>query len=697
MAWFISTLALQATVVYEDDFGGPIGDVLTSVPEIADAGFAAEVSINAALDGEGRLESEEPDDPRAGYRFRIATNPLTAEATSPIRWTATVRMPANDWIAIGFNGEDSLDFLQNGKNTGPFLRFTPDDTWISPGRGTINQTKLDQTHSAGDVVEVQMVYHPVAGTLDVLFDGVRVASDVAIPHEFPEGTPSLPVVWWAQIQLRKQPPAAEGGAYVDDFKIEILRADELYSQWAASYQLQGNETNRFYDADGDGFCNLAEYACGGDPSDPSDAGHVPSYSMVSVDGTNFFEYVYARRVDAFERGLAYPLAVSTNLQAWYAAPVYTDKVTQVGTSEPMAGFEWVTNRVPVDAESQQFLKLRVTGGAEKPELWTALLPDRDAPLSEVWAYADVTRLGEWEELRGDLKVLQLHNNLIPTATEEELKNLADIARDHDIKISVALGAMNNAAVVKNPVNGPADFTFFQKEYPKLKKYTDQGGKIDYISMDDPIRRHLYPVVNGQEVKNDEWTLAEGNAEIVKIMQYYKEYFPGVKIIYITNFPNWGWEDGPAYFRFGYNGNDPQGRGDFKAAFTDLFRQATEAEIEFFAISADNPYSFYTGSWPSNQSQLTSQVDWPERVRTLERFTEDLGMNFILIGNTVGVGGTTAEDFQNETVNYVKDYKAGGGTPYAYMIQSWDPVPTKTLPEDDDFTMSNTVLKAFEEF
>ena len=192
-----------AEVVYQDDFSGPVGDVLNTVPEIADAGFAAEVSRNAGLDGAGRLESTDSSDAAAGYRFRIAADALTSNSVNrSIQWTATVRMPTNEWIAIGFNGEAASHFLEAGKDTGPFLRFTRTATWISPGTGTVNQMGFLNTHSGGDVVSVQVVYYVAAGTVDVLFDGNRIASNVSIPHEFPVGTSSKPVVGWAQIMLR---------------------------------------------------------------------------------------------------------------------------------------------------------------------------------------------------------------------------------------------------------------------------------------------------------------------------------------------------------------------------------------------------------------------------------------------------------------------------------------------------------------
>jgi hypothetical protein len=116
-----------------------------------------------------------------------------------------------------------------------------------------------------------------------------------------------------------------------------------YEIWRAQYKLTG------IDDDLDGFDNLAEFALGGNPTNPADRGHAVTFNG---DGSAL-HYVYPRRKDS---GLTYWLETSTDLVsgAW----------TNAGYAElPDAGaydadFDAVTNTVPSGHE-RLFIKLKV--------------------------------------------------------------------------------------------------------------------------------------------------------------------------------------------------------------------------------------------------------------------------------------------------------------------------------------------------
>jgi hypothetical protein len=100
--------------------------------------------------------------------------------------------------------------------------------------------------------------------------------------------------------------------------------------------------------------NLNEYAMGGNPTNEFDWGHVPVFGTHDENGTNWFEYVYARRRDAAARGLEYTVEATSNLlaEAWN-----TDNVTETGTESIDSDFEAVTNRIPMEAEG--FMRLTI--------------------------------------------------------------------------------------------------------------------------------------------------------------------------------------------------------------------------------------------------------------------------------------------------------------------------------------------------
>ncbi len=148
--------------------------------------------------------------------------------------------------------------------------------------------------------------------------------------------------------------------YMDNITLSerqlMITPESHYAFWLTDYPTLGSFTNLVDNPDGDPLNNLAEYALGGDPANGADVGHVPANTMLEVGGTNYFEYVYAKRNDAADRGLIYSLELSTDL----VSNVWTNgDIEVVGTGTLDAAFDSVTNRVPMVGEEQGFIRLRI--------------------------------------------------------------------------------------------------------------------------------------------------------------------------------------------------------------------------------------------------------------------------------------------------------------------------------------------------
>jgi glucuronoarabinoxylan endo-1,4-beta-xylanase len=132
----------------------------------------------------------------------------------------------------------------------------------------------------------------------------------------------------------------------------------LWNEWIAGYPGVGANSGQLDHGDSDKHVNLSEYAWGGDPSVANDPLiNIPLQSWMDAGGTNFMEYVYFERTDAASRGLASVLSVATDLAAadWTDGGPY-----EVGRgASGVAGYNAVTNRVPVDSEAAKFIKLEV--------------------------------------------------------------------------------------------------------------------------------------------------------------------------------------------------------------------------------------------------------------------------------------------------------------------------------------------------
>jgi hypothetical protein len=149
---------------------------------------------------------------------------------------------------------------------------------------------------------------------------------------------------WSEIA---QPNLVNGAGLV----ASSFRFEGGFDLWAVDFGLSGSNVLHNANPDGDALDNLAEYALGGNPTNGADRGYVPVIGTSEQNGTNWFEYVYARRRDA---AVDYTVEASSNLltAAWS-----TNGVAETGTGSLDSDFESVTNRVPLEAEG--FVRLMI--------------------------------------------------------------------------------------------------------------------------------------------------------------------------------------------------------------------------------------------------------------------------------------------------------------------------------------------------
>lgn len=136
--------------------------------------------------------------------------------------------------------------------------------------------------------------------------------------------------------------------------ITIIGGDtSAFGQWAASYDLVGDDAAEDADPDMDNYNNLQEFAFGGNPTNSAVAGTLPSYGKLVQGGTNYFKYVYAYRTGA-NPGVTYELQTTSDLVygTWTNAGY-----TVLGTGVINAEFSAQTNGIPLDASSKYFIKL----------------------------------------------------------------------------------------------------------------------------------------------------------------------------------------------------------------------------------------------------------------------------------------------------------------------------------------------------
>ncbi|MDF7806343.1 hypothetical protein P4E94_02765 [Pontiellaceae bacterium B12219] len=152
-----------------------------------------------------------------------------------------------------------------------------------------------------------------------------------------------------------------GGSFAWDLAFAIHGVDgpEGYNAWLLNYDL-GAYTNATDNPDGDAYDNLYEYAMGGDPTNSADIGYMTplSYQLLEDGTTNWFEYVYARRIAASNE-LVYALEMSDNLAIpnWMLG-TYVELPT-TGIMPEDAEFETVTNLVDMTGKNVEFIRVNV--------------------------------------------------------------------------------------------------------------------------------------------------------------------------------------------------------------------------------------------------------------------------------------------------------------------------------------------------
>lgn len=162
-------------------------------------------------------------------------------------------------------------------------------------------------------------------------------------------------------------PDFEGTTQTANLTVEMLEppttdpVDPPYDSWLALYPGLGGGTNLTDDAEnggvGDGMDNLLEFALGADPTVDDAAAFLPVSALDETGGTNYLNYVYRRSTDTNTLNvISYSVVAGTDL----VSGNITNATEEAGTSGDLGdGFESVTNRVPVDAESKQFMQLKV--------------------------------------------------------------------------------------------------------------------------------------------------------------------------------------------------------------------------------------------------------------------------------------------------------------------------------------------------
>lgn len=305
---------------------------------------------------------------------------------------------------------------------------------------------------------------------------------------------------------------------------------------------------------------------------------------------------------------------------------------------------------------------------------------------------------DWPFVKKHLDGSLLYIDQVKVASTNELMAFAAMTREAGIDVIVECGGLVDwRASATNAVGASMSAELsFADEFAKVRAFVTPvaeggaGGRIAFLQLDGPIRRMLYPYLNGQRTAPAWHTVASAVEELIEVMRLWRGTLPDVQFFLLTNFPNWGYASYPAYNQFAYTGLGPMGWGDYREVVGLALRRAREEGIPIFGVTADNPLPYADGTQPSNQPSVIAGIDFTQRIRELEDDVRSQGARFCLIFNSNRGGDqATGSDqlYHDETLAFIDRYRGYGGAPDVCGIQSWYYHPTSYLPESQPHTMT----------
>jgi creatinine amidohydrolase len=343
------------------------------------------------------------------------------------------------------------------------------------------------------------------------------------------------------------------------------------------------------------------------------------------------------------------------------------------------GPAWGRNRADPPASSavaaeNQVAAARVAG----PEVWLCA-GERVADLLRPEA--------QWSFVKRHLAGIKLYVDQINQAPPEQLAALVRLVQENRYQVAVELGGCLDFG----PMDDTAGEWSARHELAKIAKFYAAGGQVDFLDLDGPIRRLMYPEKRPDGRHFD--AIQKAADELVDALRLHTQAHPQTRFWLLSNFPNWGWRGDVSYHA---RGPQRQDYGDDDTAVRVVLRKLGAAGIPLAGITVDNPYDYLVGEHRSVNLRDPKSVDWLKRVRSYEDLARKQGLEFNLIVNSERGGHESDERFCRETLQMVDLYRQAGGRPTRWFVQSWYPHPEQMVPETAPHSMTALVKAVIEQ-
>jgi hypothetical protein len=259
----------------------------------------------------------------------------------------------------------------------------------------------------------------------------------------------------------------------------------------------------------------------------------------------------------------------------------------------------------------------------------------------------------WRQTMSRLTALKVSSQFILRGSDEQLKAVFAGLKERHIGLAIEFGVVDPSAI--NP--GPGDCGFHVEGYSLsgsteniARRIKTLGGRLDYAAMDEPVWfGHFAGQLSGGR-KGCQYSLAELADQAAKRIDVFRQYFPDIQVGDIE----------PINAKTG----GPQSIEAF-AQFEQLLRQKTGTAPAF--VHADIGWAI---------------PGWQGLMRTLAARSRAQSVPLgVICDGDANAGGNEA--WVRQALERCQSVAADPSiVPDVFIAQSWEPLPTKMLPETD---------------
>jgi hypothetical protein len=293
---------------------------------------------------------------------------------------------------------------------------------------------------------------------------------------------------------------------------------------------------------------------------------------------------------------------------------------------------------------------------------------------------------EWPTVKQGLSGIKLYVDQINKASPEDLAAIVRLVKENGYQVAVELGCCLDFS----PLDETAGEWSGRHELAKLNKLYAAGGKVDFLDLDGPVRRLMFP--DNRKDGRHYTSMEKAADEVVDSVRLFHQAHPEMRFWHLTNFPNWGYRGDVSYHA---RGPKRQDYGEYDDAHRLVYEKLKAAGIPLAGVTIDNPYDYLIGEHFSVNLKPATTVDWLKRVRAYEDRCRTEGLEVNLIVNSERGGMQSDALFAEETLKMVDLYLKAGGRPTRWLVQTWYPFPKRMAPETDPTTMTGLVKAVIE--